>query len=228
MEAVAPGWTVDENGALRRETIHRMGRRRKDWDYCAPCIYEITIVVEDRRSKALGRLVVRCPVACVAGGGTDVGARAGVGAGEWLSIDEARAMKFEPDQVEARVERSALGEAVFSHFRRIAEFTPEIRPLYCEIMPDHLHLILHVVRPMKRPLGNAIAGFKTGCEKIYAKMGGKGRLFAEGFVDEKSSRPILSGRMARRRAGGRRRLGPEGSCGVLVPGDTPKKQKMMV
>ena len=197
MATVAPGWTVDENGALRRETIHRMGRRRKDWDYCAPCIYEITIVLEDRRSKALGRLVVRNPAAraaggrtdggaraCAAGGRTDGGARGGERAGAWLSIDEARALKLEPDQVEARVERSALGEAVFFHFRRIAEFTPEIKPLYCEIMPDHLHLILHVVCPMKRPLGNAIAGFKTGCEKIYAKMGGERRLFAEGFVDE--------------------------------------------
>ena len=184
MATVAPGWTVDENGALRRETIHRMGRRRNGWDYCAPCIYEITIVLEDRRSKALGRLVVRNPAACAAGGGTDGRAREGEWVDVWLSIDEARAMKLEPDQVEARVERSALGEAVFSHFRRIAEFTPEIKPLYCEIMPDHLHLILHVVRPMKRPLGNAVAGFKTGCEKIYAKKGGEGRLFAEGFVDE--------------------------------------------
>ena len=184
MATVASGWTVDENGALRRETIHRMGRRRTGWDYCAPCIYEITIVLEDRRSKALGRLVVRNPAACAAGGETDGGAREDEEVGAWLSIDEARVLKLESDQVEARVERSALGEAVFSHFRRIAEFTPEIKPLYCEIMPDHLHLILHVVRPMKRPLGNAIAGFKTGCEKIYAKMGGEGRLFAEGFVDE--------------------------------------------
>ena len=183
-EHAANGWVRDAEGRLRRATVHRMGRRRNGWDYCAPCIYEITIVLEDRRSKALGRLIVRNPVACAAGGRTGDGAREDGGAGEWLSIDEARALKLEPDQVEARVERSALGAAIFAHFRRIAEFTPEIRPLYCEVMPDHLHLILQVLRPMKRPLGNAIAGFKTGCEKIYAKMGGKGRLFAEGFVDE--------------------------------------------
>ena len=194
---IGNGWVRDAEGRLRRATVHHMGRRRNGWDYCAPCIYEITIVLDDRRSKALGRLVVRNPTACAAGGGrtgnpatcavggrTDGGAREGGGAGEWLSIDEARALKLEPDQVVARVERSALGVAIFAHFRRIAEFTPEIRPLYCEVMPDHLHLILQVLRPMKRPLGNAIAGFKTGCEKIYAKMGGEGRLFAEGFVDE--------------------------------------------
>lgn len=220
---IGNGWVRDAEGRLRRATVHRMGRRRNGWDYCAPCIYEITIVLADRRSKALGRLVVRNPAACAAdgertgrpaacaadegrtgnpaacavGGGrtgslaacaagekTGGGVRDGGGVGEWLSIDEARVLKLEPDQVEARVERSALGAAIFAHFRRIAEFTPEIRPLYCEVMPDHLHLILQVLRPMKRPLGNAIAGFKTGCEKIYAKMGGKGQLFAEGFVDE--------------------------------------------
>ena len=171
---IGNGWVRDAEGRLRRATVHRMGRRRNGWDYCAPCIYEITIVLEDRRSKALGRLVVRNPAACAVGGGrtgnpttcaadgrTDGGAREGGGAGEWLSIDEARALKLEPDQVEARVVRSALGAAVFAHFRRIAEFTPEIKPLYCEIMPDHLHLILQVVRPMKRSLGNAIAGW--GC-----------------------------------------------------------------
>ena len=194
---IGNGWVRDAEGRLRRATVHHMGRRRNGWDYCAPCIYEITIVLEDRRSKALGRLVVRNPAACAADGGrtgssaacalggrTDGGAREGGGVGEWLSIDEARALKLEPDQVVARVERSALGAAIFAHFRRLAEFTPEIRPLYCEVMPDHLHMILQVVRPMKRPLGNAVAGFKTGCEKIYAKMGGEGRLFAEGFVDE--------------------------------------------
>ena len=88
---IGNGWVRDAEGRLRRATVHHMGRRRNGWDYCAPCIYEITIVLEDRRSKALGRLVVRNPAACAVDGGTDSGAREGGGAGEWLSIDEARA-----------------------------------------------------------------------------------------------------------------------------------------
>lgn len=32
--------------------------RCQGWDYCQPCIYQITIVLADRRSKALGRLLV--------------------------------------------------------------------------------------------------------------------------------------------------------------------------
>ena len=70
----------------------------------------------------------------------------------------------------AHCEPTELGRAILDHWLKIGEFTPEIKPLYCQIMPDHLHAILQVLRPMKRPLGNAIGGFKTGCEKIYRKL----------------------------------------------------------
>ena len=66
----------------------------------------------------------------------------------------------------------------------MGEFTPGLKPVFCALMPDHLHLLLEVERELARPIGNAVAGFKTGCEKIYARMGGKGRLFVQGFVDE--------------------------------------------
>lgn len=133
---ISPGWRVDDERRLVRETIHRMTRRLVGWDYRAPSIYQITIVLADRRSKALGRLVV----------------------GQ------------KEDQSDAKIELSPLGEAVLAHWERIGEFTPEIKPLCCCIMPDHLHAILRVMRPMARPLGQAIAGFKTGCEKIYRRL----------------------------------------------------------
>ena len=57
--------------------------------------------------------------------------------------------------------------------RCMGEFTRGLRPVYCAVMPDHLHLLVEVVSELERPLGNAIGGFKTGCEKIYAKPGGK-------------------------------------------------------
>lgn len=52
----APGWVRDENGALRRETKPRMNRRLPGFDYSQRMIYEITIVLEERR-PILGRLV---------------------------------------------------------------------------------------------------------------------------------------------------------------------------
>lgn len=52
----APGWVRDKNGALRRETKPRMNRRLPGFDYSQRMIYEITIVLEERR-PILGRLV---------------------------------------------------------------------------------------------------------------------------------------------------------------------------
>ncbi len=113
-----------------------MLRRCFDWDYTQPCIYQITIVLAERGSKALGEIVV-----------DEVG-------------EDGR-------PVAAHCEPTELGRAILDHWLKIGEFTPEIKPLYCQIMPDHLHAILRVVSPMKRPLGNAIGGFKTGCEKLF-------------------------------------------------------------
>lgn len=53
---IAPGWERDENGNLRREKKPHMGRRLPGFDYSQRMIYEITIVLEDRR-PVLGRLV---------------------------------------------------------------------------------------------------------------------------------------------------------------------------
>ena len=127
-----------QDGSLH-EVKHSMLRRCFNWDYTQPCIYQITIVLTERGSKALGEVVVD-----------------EVGEGG--------------QPVAAHCELSELGRAILGHWLKIGEFTPEIKPLYCQIMPDHLHAILRVIRPMKRPLGNAIGGFKTGCEKIYRKL----------------------------------------------------------
>lgn len=145
---------LNDKGEWRCATIHRMGRRLPDWDYRREGYYVITIVLTDRSSQAFGRVVVK--------GSTPLS----------------------PEDVEAKIELSALGEAVFAHFRRMGEFTPGLKPVYCAMMPDHLHLLLKVETPLARPIGHAIAGFKTGCEKLYLGLGGSGRLFEEGFVDE--------------------------------------------
>ena len=41
-----------------KETIHSMLRRCEGWDYSQPCIYMITVVLSDRRSGALGKVIV--------------------------------------------------------------------------------------------------------------------------------------------------------------------------
>ena len=39
-----------------KETIHGMLRRCEGWDYSLPCIYMITLVLANRRSKVLGEV----------------------------------------------------------------------------------------------------------------------------------------------------------------------------
>ena len=172
-------------GEKTHAVIHRMTRRCWGWDYRQRAIYMITLVQRDRREPLLGRLEVAD------------------GRGGWVTPVKAKSLGLRPEQIEARVVLSELGAAILAHWKRIGDYTPEIKPLYCQIMPDHLHAILEVTRPMARPLGNAIGGFKTGCEKIYRELAlsaqnkelalsakGKGgaiaelgRLWAEGFQD---------------------------------------------
>lgn len=57
-EWTAPGWERDENGVLRREKRPHMGRRLPDFDYSGRMIYEITLVLKERR-PVLGTLARR-------------------------------------------------------------------------------------------------------------------------------------------------------------------------
>ena len=90
---------------------------------------------------------------------------------------------------------SELGRAVERHFLRMSEFSPDIMVLGVQIMPEHLHGVVRVMRRMLKPLGEHLRGFKIGVTKI-ARVGGFLRssidagahvrgygLFADGFVD---------------------------------------------
>ena len=107
-------------GATSTELKNKMLQRCWGWDYKAPCIYLITIVIADRRSMALARLVVDND-----GGG-------------------------DPAKVMAHVEPSAAGRAVEAEWRRMGELTPAIKPLEIQIMPDHIHFIIRVTERLAR------------------------------------------------------------------------------
>ena len=129
----------------RREIIHSMLRRCTDWDYRQPCIYQITLVLANRASKALGRLVMPS------------------GSAE-----------------SAKIELSQVGNAVLREWQSIGNHHPEVKPLFMQVMPDHVHGILRVLKPMAKPLGNVIGGFKAGSSKAAIGSGG---LWAPGFQD---------------------------------------------
>lgn len=137
-----------------------MLRRCRAWDYRQRGIYQITLVLAQRKSNALGRLVIPEAVAS----GTEQAAPG--------SVLEAAASSY--------IALSPAGEAVMREWRDMAGRHPEVRPLFMQVMPNHLHFILQVVQPMAKPIGNIIGGFKTGSSK--AAIGRPG-LWAAGFQD---------------------------------------------
>ena len=122
-----------------------MLRRCNDWDYRQPCIYQITLVLANRASKTLGRLVMPS-----------------------VSAESAK------------IELSQVGNAVLREWQSIGNHHPEVKPLFMQVMPDHVHGILRVLKPMAKPLGNVIGGFKAGSSKAAIGSGG---LWAPGFQD---------------------------------------------
>ncbi len=98
---------------------------------------------------------------------------------------------------DARIELTELGRRIEAHFLKIGDFTPEIEVVGVQVMPEHLHGVLRVMRRLSKPLGEQLRGFKIGASKIARELGalpptdgrgqgeaarGKG-LFADGFVD---------------------------------------------
>ncbi len=120
--------------ARRCETKPSMLRRCNGWDYRRPCIYQMTIVLADRRSNALGRLVIDndgglgLPPQAHDVGATAGGATANGVARAASSVPAAEAVG-DPAAVRAHVELTSAGEAVVGEWRRIAEHHPEVKPL---------------------------------------------------------------------------------------------------
>ncbi|MBR2487772.1 MAG: hypothetical protein IKB52_01455 [Kiritimatiellae bacterium] len=154
-EFTAPGWERDENGALRRVKKPHMGRRLPGFDYSQRIIYEITIVLKERR-PVLGRLVKKpCESAALEDGAGN-----------------------EPTWV---VEPSAMGQAALDCWRKITDFWPQVSLIEAQLMPEHFHGILFVKErlPLTHPnkpegpdnrrknLGDIIRGFKVGCTMAW-------------------------------------------------------------
>lgn len=84
-----------------------------------------------------------------------------------------------------RVELTEVGKAVKQEIFAIEKRHPQVKVLFNIIMPDHVHLILHVLErlPEKLPLGNIVAAWKQACGKAFSALlaaGEKGDLKAAG------------------------------------------------
>ena len=72
----------------------------------------------------------------------------------------------ENDPKEAWVEWSDLGRQVLAHLQALPQRCPEIRIMSFSLMPDHLHAIWHVTKPMPKSILTVVRGFWQGEKKI--------------------------------------------------------------
>ena len=70
------------------------------------------------------------------------------------------------DPMQARVERTALGEAVVDCLWTVPEYHPEVRIISFDLMPNHLHTIWHVTRPMPVGIKSVVRGFWQAVKRI--------------------------------------------------------------
>ena len=70
------------------------------------------------------------------------------------------------DPTQALIERTELGNALVEKLLSHPSFYPEVRILQFCLMPDHLHAILHVTRPMNTSIRSVVRSLWQGAKKL--------------------------------------------------------------
>ena len=70
------------------------------------------------------------------------------------------------DPIKAKVCRTALGDALVNCLLSIPHHHPEVQVLHFCLMPDHLHAVLYVRRPMPTGIGTLARGFWQAAKKL--------------------------------------------------------------
>lgn len=94
------------------------------------------------------------------------------------------------DPSKAEVKRSQLGKDLVDCLMHLYEHYPEVRILQFCLMPDHLHVIWHVHKPMPRGIMSVARGFWQAAKKL-------GRNYTSSFSpntirDKKLSSPLFT------------------------------------
>ena len=87
----------------------------------------------------------------------------------------------ENDPSNARIERTALGNAVVDELYVMCRHYPAIRIFQFCLMPDHLHAVIHVTRVMDTSIRSVIRGYWQGVKKL-------GRAYTLSVAPELNSR----------------------------------------
>ena len=90
------------------------------------------------------------------------------------------------DPSQARVERTALGNAVVDELYVMCKHYPAIRIFQFCLMPDHLHAVIQVTRVMDTSIRSVIRGYWQGVKKL-------GRAYTLAVSPELNSGPTTQG-----------------------------------
>ena len=71
----------------------------------------------------------------------------------------------------AVMERTTIGEAVYQEIVGIHGFHPQIVVYALVVMPDHIHIVMHVKERLPKPLGQVLNGFGRRLLTTLATVG---------------------------------------------------------
>lgn len=80
---------------------------------------------------------------------------------------------------DAHVEWSPLGQRIWDCIQEIPRRYPQIRICAARIMPDHLHMVLHVTERMETTFNLVLRGWVQGCKKAARDCGLQEEVFSE-------------------------------------------------
>ena len=146
-------------GVKTAETKHNM-KRRKSWhDYHRKGTYMLTMAVEGRQ-PLLGRLISSTAPTVPTLAPT-------------VPTPATTPAASSAGKIAAHVELTPLGRAIRDEeARKISTVFKMVEVWKLCIMPDHIHMIVHVREDMPegKHLGQVIAGFKGGCSRAWWKL----------------------------------------------------------
>ena len=68
------------------------------------------------------------------------------------------------------VRTSEWGKLVKEEWKGISRYYPQVKALALQLMPDHIHGLLHVTERLPRHLGHIVNGFKKGCNDAWKRL----------------------------------------------------------
>ena len=117
----------------------------------------------------------------------------------------------EDDPSNARIERTALGNAVVDELYVMCRHYPAIRILQFCLMPDHLHAVIHVTRVMDTSIRSVIRGYWQGVKK-------HGRAYTLAVAAELNSETTNEEEKSQitTNKGGENQINEEGKCQITA------------